>query len=107
MSYLEMITTSWIWSSLFYGLPGVLCIYGYTIRTWKNYQKDTEARESDKYYMPTDTIGTLLGRGLVSIVPVANLLAATFDIGPKLFANFFKWIGRVFDQPLVPKKPTP
>lgn len=104
MSYLNNIVANYWLSFFLYYLPLGLCLYGYSIRTWKNYQKDTEARDSDKYYLPTDTIGSLIGRAIVTIIPVGNLLAATFDIGPKIFANFFEWIGRVFDQPLVPKK---
>lgn len=54
-------------------------------------------------YKPTDTVGTIVGRVLVSWLPVANLWAALFDLGPEVFGRFFRWIGKVFDQPLVPK----
>jgi hypothetical protein len=95
--------TSWM-GFLLYWLPLSLCVYGYTIRTWLNYQKDVKDRESMEFYSPTDTIGTLIGRGLASTIPVVNLWAASFDVAPRLFSALFKWLGRIFDQPLVPKK---
>ena len=88
---------------LLYWLPLAFCGYGYLLRTHRNYQKDKAKREEPGgYYAPTDTLGTLIGRGLVSVVPVANLCAATFDLGPEVFGRAFKLIGEVFDQPLVP-----
>lgn len=64
-----------------------------------------EARDSDKYtsyYSPTDKIGTLIGRALVSIVPVANLWAGMFDVAPRLFRRLIERIEKIFDSPLVP-----
>ena len=97
--------TGWM-GMLLYWLPLSICIVGYTLRTFENYQKDLIEREkyrnlknkrkalegneeeleklsreirstssSDKYtsyYSPTDKIGTLVGRAVVSIVPVAR-----------------------------------
>jgi hypothetical protein len=88
-----------------YWIPIVLCVVGYTIRTFRNVQKDREARarEMSNYY-PTDTIGDVIGRAFVSFIPVANFWAAYFDVCPDLFSKFFKWLEKVFDQPLVPKR---
>lgn len=94
--------TGWL-GLLLYWLPLAVCLIGYVVRTWRNYQKDIESRASDSIYHPTDTIGTLIGRGVLTILPVGNLLAATFDVAPMLLGRFFSWIGRVFDQPLVPR----
>jgi hypothetical protein len=93
----------WLGILLFW-MPGALCAYGYTVRTWVNYRKDLDNREKEKFYHPTDTIGTLLGRSIMTILPVGNLFAAAFDVGPEVFRRFFEWIGKVFDQPLVPQK---
>lgn len=95
--------TGWL-GLLLYWLPLAVCLIGYVVRTWRNYQKDITARATDSIYIPTDTIGTLIGRGLVTILPVTNLLAACFDLAPKMLGRFFEWIGRVFDQPLVPRR---
>ena len=91
-----------------YWAPLGLCVYGYTIRTWVNYRKDKANRDAvihgdERFYAPTDTIGTLVGRALVAVLPIANLWASTFDVAPELFGRFFRWIGRVLDTPLVPR----
>lgn len=93
---------------LLYWLPASLCAYGYTARTWVNYQKDVKQRDetgkAGGMYWPTDTIGTLIGRGVATVMPVVNIWAASFDVAPKMFSALFEWFGRVFDQPLVPQK---
>lgn len=106
--------TSWMGFGL-YWLPASVCAYGYTIRSWVNYQRDIKERDEAeidaqspnhrvKFYHPTETVGTLIGRGVVTVLPVANLWAASFDVAPRLFSSMFKWVGKVFDQPLVPKR---
>lgn len=87
----------------FYWLPLAFCAFGYVLRTARNVRRDREARRAPSLaYFPSDTIGTLIGRGLVSIIPIANFCAACFDLAPWLFGRFFRWIGKVFSQPLVP-----
>ncbi len=87
-----------------YWIPLVFCLYGYTVRTWVNYQKDKADREVEKYYSPTDTIGSLLGRVFITLLPIGNICAALFDLSTEVFGRFFKHLERVFSQPLVPKK---
>lgn len=92
---------------LLYWVPLSLCVFGYTIRTARNYMEDTTNRAAvvkagSGYYHPTDTLGTLIGRGIASIFPVVNIWCALFDIAPLLFQKMFRWFGRVFNQPLVP-----
>lgn len=103
---------------LLYWVPALFCAIFYTVRTAEGYMADKnalakhlEARRAEEtspyrggfYYTPRETIGRILGRALVSIIPVANIWAALFDLSPKVFERVFRWIGRVFDQPLVPK----
>ncbi|MCU9931067.1 hypothetical protein OFL77_27425, partial [Escherichia coli] len=59
---------------------------------------------SEPQYYPTDTIGDIIGRAIVSILPIANLWAASFDLAPKIFSRFFDAIAKAFSQPLVPPK---
>jgi len=104
----ETMTFNSIFGICLYWLPFTLCIFGYTLRTARNVQKDkqkrSEAEKSNSIYRPTDTIGSLIGRALISIIPIANLWAAIFDISPVLVAKLFDWIGKTFDQPLVPTR---
>lgn len=110
--FMGVVTNRWL-AFLLYWLPLVLCAIGYFLRTWHNYQKDIRDRaecenKDDKtkctYYSPTDTIGSLIGRAIVTILPIGNLFAAVFDVAPGLFGKFFDWIGEVFNQPLVPQR---
>lgn len=104
-----------------YWAPMSLCVIGYTLRTARNLRKDLITRRKCKenwlsgnpegrslmcmdYYAPTDTVGTLIGRAFVSIMPVANIWAAMFDVAPALFGKLFDYITTVFNQPLVPWK---
>jgi hypothetical protein len=113
------------WIAVFlYWLPLSICAVGYTLKTFENYQKDFRARgvyiakltaakaleKTDSgramrtvgYYYPTDKIGTLIGRAVVSICPIANLWAAMFDVSPRLFHRLIQQIEKFFDPPLVP-----
>lgn len=90
---------------LLYIVPASLCAYGYLIRIWVDYQKDVQyRREYPKTYTPNLTIGSLIGYALITVLPVANLWAALFDIAPDVFRTAFKYIRRVFNQPLVPPR---
>jgi hypothetical protein len=84
---------------------------------WRDRQAD-EARNSETYeawlaanpmpqvtgdvYYPTDTVGTVLGRMLVSWVPIVNLWVTVFEVIPQVFGKFFDWISSALSQPLVP-----
>lgn len=88
-----------------YWAPLTMCVYGYTVRTFLNYRKDITRREEDRYH-PTDTVGDIVGRAIITIIPIGNLWAAAFNVAPEVFGRFFNWLGKVFDQPLVPKRKT-
>lgn len=98
--------TDFRWNSLLgilmYWVPLLFCVYGYLLRTHRNVQKDKRERENGSYYMPTDKMGTLIGRGILAILPVGNLFAAIFDLGPEVFGRFFRRLEQLFDIPLVP-----
>lgn len=92
----------WIGITL-YWVPFGFCVFGYTLRTINNYLNDKARRElKGNYYVPTDRVGSLIGRALVSVIPVANLWAAMFDLAPKIFGRLLDVVEAVFSQPLVP-----
>lgn len=104
MSLINYITANlWLFIGL-YCAPAVLCLYGYTVQTWKDYRSDRE-RSTKANYTPTLTVGTIIGRAFLCVIPVANWIAAIFDVAPDVFSAFFRMIGRVFDQPIVRKRP--
>lgn len=93
-------------------LPLLLCLYGYAVRSAREFANDRAGRanaelpasQSNGYYEPSITVGTLVGRLLASVVPIINLVVAIFDVAPEVFGDFFKWFGKAFDIPLVPKR---
>lgn len=102
-----------------YWIPLVFCMVFYTVRTAAGYMADKAGREKDDaerekevdspyrstyHYYPKETIGRIIGRALVSVMPIANIWAALFDLSPKVFGRFFELVGQIFDQPLVPKR---
>lgn len=133
MNGISYLLTNWMtgWMGmLLYWLPLSICVVGYTLRTTENYQKDLIERdkyrksskirkemgsdelndyirknkdEYSSYYSPTDKIGTIIGRALVSIIPVANLWAGMIDVAPRLFHRLIERIEKIFDTPLVPE----
>jgi len=103
---------SWL-ALLLYWLPLVLCAYGYTVRGVSKYREElTDRRKHEAtgaYFHPQLTVGHIVGHVLLAASPIANLFAATFDVAPEVFGDFFSWMGKVLDQPLVPRRkpPTP
>jgi hypothetical protein len=93
-----------------YWSPALLCISGYTLRTWRGYRDDLKRRakaarsDNGASYYPTLTIGDLVARAFLSLTPIANLWAASFDIAPLFFSRAFSGIGRVLCAPLVPRR---
>lgn len=108
IDWLKDIATWWttgLLGMLLYWLPAAFCVAGYTMKSWGDYRRDIKARDADTYYHPSITVGTLIGRAVLSAVPVANLIAGIFDVAPHVFGNFLDWLGRVFSVPLVKARP--
>jgi hypothetical protein len=108
---------SWIGMCV-YWLPVLICAIGYTLRTINNAAKDVVSREENAKlqeeakkignkvfhdYYPTDTVGTVIGRIIVTVLPVANFWAALVDLTPKFWCEVGRFLNRVFSQPLVPR----
>lgn len=103
MSYIESVVANFWLAFGLYWMPLALCLYGYTVRTYRDYRKDLAAREKD-YYFPELTVGLIVGRLVLAVVPVGNLFAAVFNVAPEVFGDFFRWLGKALDIPLVPKR---
>ena len=85
-----------------YWIPLFLCLVGYSVRTWKDYQKDidkiTVAKHSISQYSVEGslTVGSIIGRVIGSVTPGLNLICLIFSIGygmlcsiGELLADFF------------------
>ncbi len=96
------IWTHWL-VILLYWLPLILCSYYYTLVTVREYNAEL-VRSTEPYYYPTMTIGTLIGRLLLTVVPITNLFAAVADVVPAVFGNFSTLVRSVLNTPLVPPR---
>lgn len=85
-----------------YWVPLAVCLIVYAFRAVEAYRHDLEA-SVEKYYVPTLTIGSILGHVLLAVVPAVNLFAMVFDCT----ASVFHWLGRVLNVPLVRRQETP
>ena len=55
-------------------------------------------------YYPKLTVGYMVGRVILSVIPVANLWYAAFHILPFLLTDFLATLEKWFDKPLFPDK---
>lgn len=107
-----------VWS---YWLPVALCLIGYILITVEDYQKDVKNRDEDEKaalentdpngkrayrpgYTPKLTAGIIIGRFVVSFIPVINVLLTVFKFFPRLAGDIIKAFGKWLDIPLVPKR---
>lgn len=94
---------------ILYWIPLSFCVYGYSVRSFVNYQADVigirkKELGEHSHYAQQETIGSLIGRGLVTFIPVVNIWGAIFDLAPETFGRFINLMSRVFNQPLVREK---
>lgn len=120
-----------VFITIFYVIPFSISIIYTVLITFKNYQKDLYNRAfwelylkernevskgnlsdiefKSKYpssillyeYSPTDTIGEVLKRLIMSISPGFNLFLSVHYAIPFLFENVFKWFSELMEIPLV------
>jgi len=94
---------------ILYWVPVAICLWGYTLRNIEEVREDKKKRQEyldhqRSYYNPSVTTGTLLGRYIVSFVPVLNLGICAFDLLWEILEGFFIRIAAIFNRPLVPEK---
>lgn len=89
-----------------YWLPMILCFVGYTGRTW--YQiKELRRGRTDKYeyrHLDSITVGTILGRVLLSVTPIVNIIALVFGLSYDMMNKVGSWISNILSFELVKKR---
>lgn len=90
-----------------YWLPAGICAV-YSVRlTIGDYRRDLQRRSrylagEGHSYRPVLTVGVILLRAVVPLIPVANLMQAVFRAMPSLLYRAFSMVGRLLNAPLVP-----
>lgn len=90
---------------LLYWVPVVICFIGYLHLTILDFNKEIikrdEARMGRSYFTPTLTVGVVLGRGILVIIPVVNLFLVVFKFVPYYASGFVSRLGKIFSSPFV------
>lgn len=106
----ELILNTLVFNSILgiclYHLPLIICLLYYSIKSIRNYLIDKKHRMLKQqhitdYYYPTDTIGMLLERFIVCIVPIINLMSTIFVIMPDVCERYFVIINDFLSKPVV------
>lgn len=87
-----------------YYLPAAINLCGYSAQFVFEYKYDKKRLEAGTYHTPNLTIGWVLFRILLIVVPLINVVAAVFDILPTFFGDLPAAIKRVLDTPIVRRK---
>lgn len=83
-----------------YWIPALVCATVYLFRGINAYRTDLQ-NCTERFYHPKLTVGMIIWHLIVVVTPCINLLAMVFDCA----GSVFKWLGRVFDFPLVRHQP--
>jgi len=96
---LDIEMNGWL-SLMLYWIPLMFTTVGYIKRTIYNYQFDIKHRANKNYY-PTDSIGTIVVRLIITVTPIANIWTAIFVFFPEFFSSLWEAIGKFLETPLV------
>lgn len=107
MDYILNFITSFDWHSstaiIFYWVPVVLCVVGFLFDFREMYKIDLNNYQAE-YYIPKLTVGAIVGRMVLSFVPICNFIASirhAFTLITDIIATFSEWL----NIPLIRHKP--
>lgn len=86
-----------------YVVPTVLCVIGYSIRTAKDVIHDLK-NKNETYYYPKTTVGTIIGRFGLSVIPVINIFVFFMDLAYDWVDKAARLTDRVLNTPVVRRK---
>lgn len=91
---------------LLYWLPVLFCLVYRSVKTYKDIRYDIEKRNKGgtNHYQEPVTVGSLLFGVFLIFTPAINLLYTIFTTAPAVLNRFFRIIGDILNQPLIPRK---
>lgn len=105
--FVGLYQTPWgFWTILLYWIPVLICLVGYLFEFVRDYKADVIA-STETRYDPKLTVGSLLGRLVVSIIPLCNLGLAIFKHAGKIIKNVIQAFADWLDIPFVRHRPDP
>ncbi len=93
------------WAAGFYFLPLVICAISYIFETISDLAIDArhlkEYNNGDhSYYDPKTTVGLILGRAFLTVLPAVNIFVAIFS----RLGQILDWLGKTFNIAIIGKK---
>ena len=89
-----------------YWVPMIICLVGYLFDFVKDYQTDAKNYQ-ESYYDPKLTIGSILGRLIVSVMPVLNLGMALFKHMGNIIKKILLVCEKALNIPIIRHNPKP
>lgn len=89
-----------------YWIPVVVCLIGYCI-DFRNFYKSDLENYQKSYYDPKLTIGAILGRLVLSFVPVCNLFIAVTRHIWRIIYRILDHFDFVLNIPIIKHNPKP
>lgn len=95
--------TTGMFGLLLYWLPVLICLIGYTFRTFNNVSevRTKVAQGRPVYDHDIPTVGWVFARIFYSFCPVVNLIVTVFDLGSRFVHEVASALRRMFNIPLV------
>lgn len=93
----------WIMFINLYLVPAFGCLVGYAWQATKEYKQELKERDSNPWYFPSLTVGTLLYYTIGSITSVLNIYLLFRDILGQFCTGLAKALEAMCNIPLVPK----
>lgn len=89
-----------------YWIPLLVCLVGYIFDFIRDYKADAE-KYQEPYYNPKLTVGSILGRLIITILPVCNLAVAIFKHLGKIIRKIIEVCADFLDIPIIRHRPKP
>ena len=92
--------------TIFYIIPLIGSAVWHTFELTKEIKQDIHYRDRlGTHYNPGVTVGTILGYILTTVTPIVNVIVFCFFTIPWFFGDLFDFLRKVFNTPIVAKKP--
>lgn len=85
---------------LVYVLPTILCLIGYTYKTYQDYKRD-KGRENLDYYIVKLTWGDIVLRLVASFMPVINIFALIVDLYTPGLLKLWEKLTYYYNKPVI------
>lgn len=92
--------------TIFYIIPLIGSLVWHVFKIAKDIKEDIGYRDRlGVHYIPRVTVGTIIGYIVASVTPVVNIVVFCFFTVPWVLGDLIDILHKVFNTPIVAKKP--